>query len=107
MQPPRSSATTAAAPRWLCTYRNDAGGQARAVFQSLQAATSFAERHAFAIADAAAKPLVWKPADTGDSTTLTTQVGTYVVRLWPVDSPGSAARTKGVHRSFGWLGTVF
>jgi len=81
---PNVSASTAktTVPMWLCTYTSDAGSHARAIFESQHDATEFAQRHALAITDAAPTPLVWKPADTGDSTTLITRIGTYVVTAY-------------------------
>jgi len=61
---------------WGCVFDGRAGGHARAVFATSDAAQQFAERHARAVAPGGL-PLKWE--DTGASLVLTTALGVYLV----------------------------
>jgi hypothetical protein len=66
----------AADNQWVCFFNGRAGGRAQAVFGTKEQARQFADRHARST-KAREMPLEWE--DTNESTTLTTQLGDYVI----------------------------
>jgi hypothetical protein len=64
---------------WMCTYSNQAGSNARAMFDSRESATQFAERHARTATTAAGMRLEWNAEPTNESVALSTELGVYVV----------------------------
>ena len=61
---------------WVCVFDGRAGGHARAVFATSEAAQQFAERHARAVTSGGL-PLKWE--DAGVALVLTTVLGVYRV----------------------------
>jgi hypothetical protein len=88
---------------WICSYTYHAGSHARARFDSRDAATQFAERHARATPEAAAIPLKWRDGDTNDSAALTTRFGVYLVTPAPAEQPVGVMDSTWLH---GVLGRV-
>jgi hypothetical protein len=67
------------AEEWICVFNGRAGGHARAVFESKDHATRFAEQHARAVGPG--MPLKWE--DSNEATLLLTQLGDYLVAPSP------------------------
>lgn len=66
--------------QWVCFFNGRAGSRAQAVFGTKEEARQFADRHA-RFTTPREMPLKWE--DTNQSTTLTTQLGDYVIM--PID----------------------
>jgi hypothetical protein len=66
------------AKQWICVFSGVSGGHARAVFDSKDHATRFAEQHVRVIAPSGI-PMKWEDTASDCRSVLTTQLGNYLV----------------------------